>query len=287
MTWGLAGALLAALCYGSASVVQAIAVQRMRQSEFVDPRLLGMLIRSPLYLLGIFLDIAGFVASLEALRTLPLFLVQAATSASLGVTALLAARLLKDRPKRPEWIAIGGVVVGLSFLGLAAGPDRATNVELSGRTALLLAVVAVGAASFLAARWGAGALGMSAGLAFGLLAISARVLANPTSVRGLLLDPAAYALGAAGVLGNLLYATALQRGAVTLATAASVAGETFVPALIGLVFLGDRPAKGLTWAASLGFTLTVAGALSLARYGRVGAPPPTSDEDAPAVVRSG
>ena len=161
---------------------------------------------------------------------------------------------------------------------MSAGPNRATDVGLAGRTGLLAAVTVVAVVSAFAGRFSAVALGAGAGLAFGLVGMSARVLHHPDSVRGLLLDPAAYALAEAGVLGNLFYVSALQRGRVTTATAATVAVETVVPASMGLVFLGDRPAHGYGWAAATGFVLAVCGALSLARHGRVAAPqePPLS-----------
>ena len=67
----------------------------------------------------------------------------------------------------------------------------------------------------------------------------------------------------AGVLGLLLYAMALQRGTVTVATAAVVVTETLVPAAIGITLLGDRPAPGRTPLAAAGFAITVTGSLLL------------------------
>ena len=92
--------------------------------------------------------------------------------------------------------------------------------------------------------------------------------ATKTQLADLLLDPALYAMVAAGLLGLLLYAMALQRGSVTLTTSAVVVAETLVPAAVGIALLGDRPAHG-DWAmAALGFALAVLGALALARYGQ-------------------
>ena len=72
---------------------------------------------------------------------------------------------------------------------------------------------------------------------------------------------------AAGILGLLLYAMALQRGSVTVATSAVVVTETLVPAALGVTLLGDRPAHGGAALAGVGFAVTVAGSLLLARYG--------------------
>ena len=71
----------------------------------------------------------------------------------------------------------------------------------------------------------------------------------------------------AGILGLLLYAMALQRGSVTVVTSTVVVAETLIPAIVGITLLGDRPAPGHTLIAALGFAMTVAGAVALARYG--------------------
>lgn len=54
---------------------------------------------------------------------------------------------------------------------------------------------------------------------------------------------------------------------MTTATAGLVIGETIGPALVGVIWLGDRTREGLAWLAVLGFAVAVAGALALARFG--------------------
>jgi hypothetical protein len=78
-----------------------------------------------------------------------------------------------------------------------------------------------------------------------------------------------YLLVAGGLLGFLLYTTALQRGSVTTATAAMVLGETAAPAGVGLMVLRDSARPGFASVAVFGFVLAVAGALSLARFGEL------------------
>ncbi|PNG16075.1 hypothetical protein C1J00_44045, partial [Streptomyces cahuitamycinicus] len=80
-------------------------------------------------------------------------------------------------------------------------------------------------------------------------------------------NPATYALLLGGGAAFLLLTSALQRGSVTTATAGLVLGETVAPALIGVVWLGDRTRPGLGWLAILGFAVAVAGALALSRFG--------------------
>jgi thiol:disulfide interchange protein len=102
---------------------------------------------------------------------------------------------------------------------------------------------------------------------YGAGGIAARILTPSHRPLRLLADPALWTLVTAGVLGLLLYAMALQRGRVTVATAATTAADTLVPAAVGIFLLGDRPAPGRGAVAAVGFALTVIGALALARFG--------------------
>ena len=61
MIWGLLGALGAAVCYGGASILQALAARQERTTEGLDPRLLLRLVKSWRYLLGLALDGFAFL----------------------------------------------------------------------------------------------------------------------------------------------------------------------------------------------------------------------------------
>ncbi len=89
----------------------------------------------------------------------------------------------------------------------------------------------------------------------------------------LIRDPAAYAVVAGGLISFVFYATALEGGSVTVATAAVVLAETLPPALIGVIFLGDTTRHGLAPVAVIGFVIAVASALALARFGEAGQDP--------------
>ncbi|MCW2883243.1 MAG: hypothetical protein QOE54_1385 [Streptosporangiaceae bacterium] len=270
MTWSLLGALAASLCFGVATVLQAVAARRTRAGQGVDPRLLIRLTGQLPYVVGILLDLAGFVAELAALRSLPLFVVQAVVAANLAVTAVVAARVMKIRLTGREWVAVAVVCVGLALLGLAAGHESAARVSVGFRWTLLAAVVVLFLVGMTAGRVRGRArsalLGLVTGLGFGAVAVAARVLAS-LSPLDLLRDPATYALAAGGVAAMLFYATALQRGSVTTTTAAVVVAETVVPAAVGIWLLGDQTRSGYVPVALAGFVLAVAGTLILARFG--------------------
>ncbi len=65
----------------------------------------------------------------------------------------------------------------------------------------------------------------------------------------------------------LFYASALEAGSVTVATAAVVLAETLPPSAVGVVFLGDRTRPGMGGIAIAGFVLAVCCAVALARFG--------------------
>ncbi len=116
-------------------------------------------------------------------------------------------------------------------------------------------------------RYAPATLGLLAGLSFGLADISARVLRDPFSPATMLADPATLSLTCAGILGLWLNATALQRARVTVVVAADVVAYTVVPALVGVLALGDAPRAGWAPVALAGFLLAVGGAVTLARHG--------------------
>jgi drug/metabolite transporter (DMT)-like permease len=269
MVLGMACALFAAVAYGGASVLQGVGARRAESSSGLDPALMVRLARSVPYVCGLGLDLGAFVASLVALRTMPLFLVQSAVASSVGVTAAIAAAV-GARLRGREIASLIVLGAGLLLLATSAQPEQGTPLTLGVRWGLLACVVVLGAAGTLAARVNARSsapvLGVLAGLAFTVVAVTARSLTVPSPAWHVLADPGLWAILAHGVLGMLLFTTALQRGSVTSATAVTFAVETIVPAGVGLGFLGDTTRPGYALVAAVGFLLTIAGTLALATH---------------------
>ncbi|WP_031477616.1 hypothetical protein [Streptomyces bicolor] len=267
-------ALGAAVCFGTATVLQAMAA-RVASAQGGRGGEAGVLLRALRqwrYLAGLALDGLGFVLQVVALRALPIYAVAAALASSLAVTAVVSARLLRVRLRRGEWAAVAVVCAGLAMLGLASG----TEGDLGGSDALRFAmlgvavgVLGVGLAGGLLPERGRGlVLGLAAGFGFGVVEVGVRLI-DSLAVPDLVVNPATYALLLGGGAAFLALTSALQRGSVTTATAAMVIGETVGPAVVGVVWLGDRTREGLGWLAVLGFVVAVAGALALARFGEL------------------
>src|SRR5215471_18979190 len=276
MLASLIAALVAALFYGIAAVMQAMAVREASNrppddaAGGVDPGLIPRMLRQWRFVASLFLDMLGFVAQLVALRRLPLFAVQAIVASNLAVTAVFASLLIGMALSWREWLAVTGVVAGVGLLGSSAGAESATQAGTVFKLALIVAVAGLALCGLAAARLRAPArtllLGTVTGLGYGVLGIAARVL-NGFEPIVLLKDPAAYAVVAAGIVSFVFYATALEGGSVTVATSAVVLAETLPPAVVGVVFLGDTTRHGLAAVAGLGFALAVICAVALARFG--------------------
>ncbi|WNM36412.1 DMT family transporter [Streptomyces sp. Li-HN-5-11] len=264
-------ALGAAVCFGTATVLQAVATRSAADSGGGgDAALLLRALRQWRYMAGLALDGAGFLLQIVALRSIPIYAVAAALASSLAVTGVVAARLLHVRLSGTEWGAVAVVCAGLAMLGLASGAEGDREGSMALKWAMLAIAVAVLALGLFGGRWsGRGralVLGLGAGFGFGVVEVSVRLI-DSLSPPELLANPATYALLLGGGAAFLLLTSALQRGSVTTATAGMVIGETIGPAAVGVVWLGDRTREGLAWLAVLGFLVAVAGALALARFG--------------------
>jgi hypothetical protein len=269
MALGLLLALCACVLMGTATVFQALGARAVAAG---GP---GATVRATWqwpFLVGIVLDTLGFASELISLRSIPLFLVEAAVAGSLAVTAVVAAGMLRIRLRHVEWAAVGAVCCGLALMAIAAGRETGGDGDDTMRLAVLAGSAGLAVLGWVVStRLGhvphrAAVLGGMAGVSFGLVSIAARLLPGLT-VPGILGEPTAYAVVLSGLSGYLLLIGALQSGAVTAATAAMVIGQTIGPALFGILWLGDTTRHGLAPLAAAGFALSLAGALALARFG--------------------
>jgi drug/metabolite transporter (DMT)-like permease len=283
---GLLGAFAAAVLYGAATVLQAAGVRSLRLVP-AGASLPARLWAGRLYAVGLGLDGLGFLASIAALRTLPLFVVQSAIASSVAVTALLAVLFLGARLERREVLALAVVGLGLLALALSATDEPAVRLGPGARWVVLAGVVPVAAVALagLTRRGPRSAvlLATASGLGFGGVGVASRVLVVPDRWVGLLLSPTAWAILAYAAVALVCYGLALDRGTVTTTAAVTFAVETVVPSAIGLLLLHDRVRAGYPVVAALGFAATLGGCIALARL----AEPPSDDERPGGAARAG
>ncbi|HWU21805.1 MAG TPA: hypothetical protein VN088_09780 [Nocardioides sp.] len=266
MGTGLAYALAASGTYGVATVVQALAVRRMAPTEAKA----GSRARAvSLYGVGLLLDVVGFAASVAALQTLPLFLVQSVVASSVGVTAATATIVLHIRLSPTERFSLAIMTAGLVLLALSAEPGPAHPVgpfagwwllASSGLIAIILVagVRAKGVASAMV-------LATASGLGFGVVGIAARVLDVRHPWWHSAADPVLVSLLVAGACAVVAYGFALDRAPATTVAAITFGVETVIPSIVGISLLGDTVRPNLELVAAAGFAATLGGCIALAR----------------------
>ena len=259
MIWGLLGALGAAVCYGGASILQALAARRGTGRPRGSTRGCCSASRSRGATCSGWPSTASrSCSSIAALQTMPLFAVQAIVASFLAITAVLGAVFLEDAADPPRQGRAGrrhrragdGGPVGGRGQGRRRQQRRSAGASSS--PPWPWACWRCRSAGSTAPR-GLLRSGPSRAWASELVAVAARMLPRDRLVDTLFSD-----------LGALLarpapptrwpsrpwspcspYSTALQRGTVTQATAPLVVGETVVPAIVGVVMLGDVPRGGM------------------------------------------
>ncbi len=257
----LAAALVAALGYGSASVLQALAARR------ADP---GAVLRHPWYVAGTGVDVLAWLVSLVALRTLPVYEVQAVLASSVAVTAILAQLTLGVSLHCRDVVALAISMSGLALLATASAPPRGASGS-SWEWFVLAAAPVVAALGIAAARTPkpAAAAALLAGIAYGGAAICAQQLplSSPLwrlhTLTTLLSSPLAYAFVLYAVTGMWLYAVALEHGRVGPATALLWIGEVLAPTAAAAVLLHEYFRTGCAAAGILGLAAILAAAIVL------------------------
>jgi hypothetical protein len=258
------------LAYGVANLLQSIAAARTDPHGGFSPILLVRLGRHKPYLYGVGFQFIGFLLAIVARRDLPLFLVQAAVAAGLGVTALLGVLILKWRlPPTEIWLLLL-LCGGLAGLVLAARPAPSRQLGVGAVIGLGAVLLLIALAGFFAARLhgapGSVVLGTLAGLAFGAAAVASRPLASMHTFAGFFTDPLLYLLIAHSVVGQMLLGLAMQRGSTTAAVAAMDAAAAGPAAVVGLLVLGDEIQPGREWFAAIGFLATLVSVIGLSFY---------------------
>src|SRR5487761_726982 len=236
----IATALVAAVLYGAGAAVEQRQAAAAPESSAGRPRLLFLLARQPLWLLGMLVQVGGFAAHAVALRSGPLATVQMLVAAELAVAVFLAVTSSGHHhaASHPNYVvaaAVGAAVVGGAALAAAVEGLRARGR----RRAVLLAV--------------------TSGLADACSAVVTLGFSHVAShgVITLFTSWTVYALIVCGVGNVLLTQTAYQTGQpmITLPIIASVTPVASVA--IGIGLLGETPQTGLAGGIAAGLAVLV------------------------------
>jgi hypothetical protein len=258
---GLLAGLVAAFLFGLGAVAQARGVRGLGANAGHLGAFLAASVRDPWTWVASLSYLAGFVLHAVAIWLLPLYLAQATISLSLPVTAL-AATLLQERLTGRHGWALAAVTIGLALLAAGSGAVGAVRVDAAfvGLVWLAVGLLVVGGAAH--RHLGPGLLGALAGVGYAASALAVRGVGLPLEP---LVVTAAVAVPVLGVLAFWVYSLGLERGTVPAASAPVIVLQTFVPAGVGLAWLGDGVRPGWEAAAAAGLVLATAGAVLLGR----------------------
>ncbi|MCX6541918.1 MAG: hypothetical protein F2735_05600 [Actinobacteria bacterium] len=256
--------LVAAFGYGAGAVMQALGARR---ADAAGQHGLAAILKQPVFLLGILVDLASWLTSRFALHTLPLFAVQTILAGSLAVTVLLARLVLNTDLRGPDRLAILATLVGLILVGISAGGEPTREITHWLKICILLGIPALIALGVVALELKKSiVLSVLSGAAFTGSALAARsVHFKDESISGLASEPLLWAVLVYAVLALGLHASALMRGRVGAVTAAMWSTEVLVASIIGAVALGDHVRHGWGIPAIVGIAITLAATLELAR----------------------
>ncbi len=277
--WSVAALVVAIGCYTGATLLLAAAATHGRTAG--ERSTVVQTVQRPAWWAATGLQGVAFVVLLGARHLLPLLIVQPAVTSALATATVGGALLGRWTLTRRDVVAVALVVLGVALTALVARPGRSEPLEAIGTGLVLLAQVASVGLLLAGRRLPPVATGMGAGLAFGAAALAGRAWAiDPFAATQRADVFVAAVLTVSGtVLGQLLLSYALTSGRVGGPVAGMYAVQTSLPAVAGVLLLGDRMVTGGAPVAALGIGVAVVAALLLADHG---APEPSATTKPPA-----
>jgi hypothetical protein len=273
MTLAIMLALMAAVCFGTASVLQHQGANQVRRRFPLNPGLLIDVARQRLWLLGILAEVTGVALHMAAVNLGALSVVQPLLTVGL-VVALPLQALLGRAVSRRSLLGATLTVAGLAIF-LAVQPTVQSRDPHSVKDWLpglvLIAVVALTALS--AAVAGSGrvkslGLGAAAGAMFALSAALVKTWGEILGHGGLPALVTSWELWMAlgcGLVGALLSQAAFQSGPLGIPLAAMMVIDPVLGVSLGGIVFGEAFSTGLLAVVqSAGLALTLVGVWLLA-----------------------
>ncbi len=269
--------LLAAAAFGAASVLEERSTKQVPQRAALSPRLLADLVRRPLFVAAIGVNVAGAGLQILALHFGSLTLVQPLLVLSLLFAVVIASVASQRRP--PDAVLLAGVAccaVGIAGFLAVARPHGGTGTASSAAALPLAAgLAAVLTCCLAAARWGPRAvrplwLAADCGAAFGVNALLLKIVPG-TLVAGFS-DPLRqwplYLMVIVTPVGFLLNQNAFQAGTlIAPALALITTADPLVSMAVGAACLHEKIAAAPVdlAAESLCLAVTIGGIIALAQ----------------------
>jgi drug/metabolite transporter (DMT)-like permease len=245
-------ALVSALLYGMASVLQQRGAAAQPEDQSLRLGLLARLLRDPWWVLGLGCDVAGFVFQFVALGHGPIVLVQPLLVCGLLFALPIGAAVAGRKLQPSDWVAAGMVCAGLAVFLAVARPSAGTDNVGPGVWVLLLSTCAATALFLVLLSRNRGArvrvvlLSGGAGVLYGagaaLTKTSSHLLDEGWLRLALHWQP--YMLALFGITGMLLAQSAFQAGWLDVSLPTMSVADPIVSIAVGALAFGERLASG-------------------------------------------
>lgn len=246
----IACALVGALLFAVGSVAQQQAASGVDEGD----ALLGELVRSPRWWVGVGGDLGGYVFQATALGIGSVLVVQPLIVSTLLFALPMSARFAGTRMTGRTWATAVALAVSLAVFLIVGDPTAGTASEPARHWVIPLTVMGGGCAVAVAValtRIPSGARALLLGSACGAMYGVAVALTKPV-LDALGRGPVAvlsgwelWALAAAGIAGFYLQQRAFQAGSLAASLPAITIGEPLVAAYLGFTVLGERLRVGV------------------------------------------
>lgn len=260
---GLAAALLASAMFNVGAALQALEARGQPRALALRLSLLGRLLRRKLWLLGLGLGLLGVVPQALAFAWAPFVVVQPALVVGLLLLLAIGRRRLGERVTAPTWVGTVAIVAGVALV--SAGAPHHAEAHRSGLPVVAVVVgLALPTVVPFVLREGAWPVIVATGTGFAATNVATKLLSDDVGLRhwpnGVAWGVVALGTGVVATLTNM---TAFQRAVATMVVPVSTAIQTFLPIVLGPVFLREHWGSSLPIA--LGLALAASGTVLVAR----------------------
>jgi drug/metabolite transporter (DMT)-like permease len=279
-------ALGAGLCYALASVLQHRVAAAQPSEMSLRPRLLLELVKRPMWLFGVSLDIGAYLLEAAALSVGSIVVVQPLLVSGLLFALPLSALGGRRRPGRPEWTAAAAVTIGIATFVTVGAPSGGSSHAPVWQWAIVFAGCGSIAGFAIVATRHAPPHYRALGLAFATGACYACTAALTKSVVDILGDHGVggmvgawetYALAVISVFGLLLNQSAFQAGHLAASLPALAVTNPVLSCIIGLTLFDET--LGASGPFELGLTIVAAVVMLLGTIALARSPLVTGEED--------
>jgi len=270
-------ALGAGLCYAIASVFQHRVAAAAPKSLSLSPRLILEMVRHPMWLFGIGLDVGAYFLEALALANGSIVLVQTLLVSGLLFALPLSAIGRQDRPGRTEWFAAAAVAGGIAVFLAVGDPNdghgRATALDwvIAFSICGVIIVTMIVATRHAPPHYRALGLAVATGACYALTAALTKqvvTIIDHHGAEGILMHWPVYALAVFSIVGLILNQSAFNAGNLAASLPALAVTNPVLSSILGVALFEETlSAHGMLQYAvtALAVVVMVGGVIRLAR----------------------